>query len=100
MASPEKSLSGKRSKPKSKAKKSGKKKLRHIHIEPADNGGFNVSHQLEGEPDENGMPSSETQTHALGGPDDLLSHIQNTVGGQLPPAGAAGPGAGPAPGGM
>ena len=100
MASPEKSLSKKSSKPKSKAKK-GKRKLRHIGIEPADNGGFNVSHQYDGEPGPDGAQGSpQMETHALGGPDDLLAHIQNTTGGQLPPAGgAAGPAAG-AGGGM
>lgn len=88
MASPEKSL-GKKSKPKSKEKK-GKRKIRHTHIEHADNGGFLVHHQYDGgEPGED----SDESTHALADNNQLLAHMQDTVGGQLPQQGA-GPEAG------
>lgn len=87
---------GKSSKSKNKSKKGGSKhKIRHMHIEPADNGGFNVRHIHE----QPGMDDTESapvpdSTHAIGGPDDLLSHVQSQFGGQMPPAGA-----GPAPAG-
>lgn len=90
-----KSLAGK-GKAKPKGKKPGKKKagkLKHMHISPADNGGFHVQHMMEGEPDDSGMPSQDTTSHAMSSPDELLQHVQGQFGGQLPPAGggAAGP---------
>jgi hypothetical protein len=95
MASPMKSLAGKGKKPKSKAKsKKSSKKIKHMHISPADNGGFDVHHLMEGGPDDAGMPSQETQSHPVGSPDELLQHVQSQFGGQLPQQGA-----GPAGGG-
>ena len=96
MASPMKSLSGKlKSKPKSKAKKSAKKKIKHMHISPADNGGFDVHHIMEGGPEDQ---MQEPESHPVGSPDELLSHVQGQFGGQLP-APAQGGGGG-APGAM
>lgn len=91
MASPMKSLAGKGKKPKAKksSKKTGKK-IKHMHISPADNGGFDVHHIMDGGPDE-AMP--ETQSHPVGSPDELLQHVQGQFGGQLPaPAQPAQPG--------
>jgi len=89
---------------KSSSKKSGSKKkhrIRHMSIEPADNGGFNVRHQYHNDNDADDMgmqqPGPPDTTHAMGGPDDLLGHVQGQFGGQLPPA-AAGPS--PSGGGM
>ena len=91
-------MGGKKAKSKKSKSKSKKHKIRHIGIEPADNGGFNVRHQYDqGGPEDEAVPDS---THALSDPSQLLAHLQDTVGGQLPGAGAAGPGAaGPAPAG-
>lgn len=97
MASPMKSLAGK-GKTKPKAKKSGKKKsakkLKHMHISPADNGGFDVHHMMEGEPDENGVPSQDTESHPVSSPDELLQHVQGQFGGQLPAPAQPGQGQG------
>ena len=96
MASPMKSLSGKgKPKTKSKAKKPAKKKIKHMHISPADNGGFDVHHIMDGG-DEGQMP--EPESHPVGSPDELLQHVQSQFGGQMPQQGG-GP-AGPGGGGM
>lgn len=86
---------GKSSKPKSKK---SKKKIRHVHIEPAtDGGGFMARHSYEpGEPDDSGMSQQEPDsTHALADNNALLQHVQDHFGGSLPQqapqTGAAGP---------
>jgi hypothetical protein len=91
-----KSLS-KKKKPSGKKKSGSKKKIRHMHIEPADNGGFNVRHMYDqGGPDEEPTPDS---THALSDPSQLLGHVQDNFGGEMPQAGGAAP-AGPPQAGM
>lgn len=94
MASPEKSLGGR--KPQKSEKKKKDKKSRHkikrVVIEPADNGGFMVRH--EHHPDDmspedaagGSMPQTPPdETHALGGPDELAQHIGSTFGASAPP---------------
>jgi len=99
MASPSKSLGGKkRGRPKGSTKK--KKAPRHMHIELADNGGFHVRHQHDAPLDGSGESATPETTHSLGDPSALLGHIQDTYGGQMPGAGAAGPGAPAPPQGM
>lgn len=92
-------------KKKSSKKKSSKHKApKHMHISDADNGGFNV-HHFDEDPSMGGEPDS---THALSDPSQLLGHVQDQYGGQMPeggggpaaPAGPAAAPAGPAPGGM
>jgi len=63
-----------------------------MHIERADNGGFNVRHSFDqGGPDEEPTPDT---THALGDSNALLSHVADNFGGQMPQgAGASGPAA-------
>ena len=92
MSSPQRSLKGKHPEKKKKAKKS-KHKIKRIVIEPADNGGFMVRHEHHPEdmsPEDaasGAMPQTPPdETHALGGPDELQSHMQDTFGGSPPPA--------------
>ena len=97
MASPMKSLA-KKPKAKSGKKSKSKKKLRSLHIEPADNGGFVARHSYDASPEDiQGGGSPQDETHALGGPDELLQHVQDHFGGQMPggsPGAGAGGGAG------
>lgn len=103
MASPEKSLSGK--KPEKSSKKSEKKskkpkhKIKRTIIDHADNGGFVVRHEHhpeEPDMDDQGAPQAPQtppdETHALGGPNELMDHMGAVTGGQqtpeAPPQGA------------
>ena|ERR1700728_1545032 len=94
--STEKKLGGSH-KPKSKSKSKSKKRVKHMHIEKTDNGGFIARHEMEQDPDAEPGQGPDTETHALGDNNALLQHVQDTMGGQLQPQGAAGPGAGAAP---
>lgn len=99
MASPEKSLGGKsKSRPKSKAKKSSKHKIRHTHIEHGDDGSHVVRHSFD-QGDQGGDPGEAIpdSVHGVSDSSGLLAHLQGQLGGQLPDPNAAGPGAAAAP---
>ena len=94
-------------KPKSKSKKSKSKKhkIRTMHIQPAENGGFVATHDHEPDGDEEGEGQNPPSSiHALGDVDQLQQHIQDHFGsggaaaGGAAPAAQAAPAAGP--GGM
>ena len=86
---------GKKKTSKPRSKKSKKHRITHTHIDHADNGGHTIRHSYEqgGEGEE---PVPDT-THAVGDSDQLLSHLQDQLGGNLPSANAAGAGAAAAP---
>lgn len=96
MASAEKTLSGK----KKPAKKTQKKhKIKRMTIEPSDNGGHVIRHEFHPEDSEEGMSQAPPdEVHAMGDSDQMLSHVQGQLGGQLPQQGA--PQAGPPQAGM
>jgi hypothetical protein len=64
-----------------------KGKVRHIHVAPADNGGFTVDsdHELEGKPGKKGdslgiFPRSKQHTAVFGNPADTLKHLGGLIG--------------------
>lgn len=85
-------------KKKSVKKKSGKssKKIRHTHIEHGDDGSHVIRHSFDQDMGPDSQPTPDA-VHGVGDSDGLLAHMQDQFGGQLPPAGGAGPAASPAP---
>jgi hypothetical protein len=93
-------------KPKSKSKKGKSKKhskIRVMHIQPAENGGFVATHDHEPDADDETGQTPPSSIHALGDVDQLQQHIQDhfgggDAGGGAAPQAQAAPAAGP--GGM
>ena len=86
-------------KPKSKSKKSKSKKhkIRTMHIQPAENGGFVATHDHEPDADDETGQTPPSSIHALGDVDQLQQHIQDHFGGGGAPAGGGEPQAQAAP---
>ena len=96
MASPEKSLRGKKKGSSSKKKKaSPKKRIKRTVVDHGEDGSHVISHQFDqGDGTE---PTTPDLMHGVSDSSGLLAHMQDQFGGQLPGAAAAGPGAAAAP---